>query len=328
MPRNIRMFEKDRVYLITNRTAEGLPFVATILINLFIYGIIARAISLHPEVKVCHFIFMANHYHLLIVLKGDPDALKSFMEYFDGETAKFINRFRGRTGHNVWVKPYDAEAILTFEAALNKIIYIYLNPVTAGLVNSIKDYPGVSSWRFFLKSLSRPYRFLGSAGLKRLPFGGITKQISCEILRKKHANTRFQEKNLLLINPIEWAYCFNEGKGKTDKEIRKLIFEGIEEGEKKIRRQRNGRPVLGAFNLSKQCFHKKYKSKTYQKRSICISTCSLIKEDFLKEYREFVRLCREAWYLFKRTRGQAQWPPGAFPPARVVFASAFVSTFA
>ncbi|HMO18502.1 MAG TPA: hypothetical protein PJ989_10470 [Oligoflexia bacterium] len=45
MPRNLRRFEKGRVYLITKRTAEGLPFVATILINLFIYGIIARAIS-------------------------------------------------------------------------------------------------------------------------------------------------------------------------------------------------------------------------------------------------------------------------------------------
>lgn len=324
MPRNIRRFEKDRVYLITNRTAEGLPFVATILINLFIYGILARAISLHPQVRVCHFIFMANHYHLLVVLKGDPDALKSFMEYFDGETAKFINRFRGRTGHNVWVKPYDAEAILTFEAALNKIIYIYLNPVTAGLVSSIKDYPGVSSWKFFLKKISRPYRFLGSAGLKKLPYGGISKQTSCEILREKHANTRFQEKHLLSIDPCAWAYCFPEGKDKTDNEIREMILQGIEEGEKTIKRQRNGMSVIGAYNLSRQCFYKRYKSRTYQKRSICISTCPLLREQFLEEYREFVRLCREAWRLFKRTRGPVLWPPGAFPPPRVVFASAFV----
>ena len=60
MPRNIRKYEKDRVYLITNRVAEGLPFVPTILINLFIYGIIARAICLHPNVKACHFIFMGK----------------------------------------------------------------------------------------------------------------------------------------------------------------------------------------------------------------------------------------------------------------------------
>ena len=324
MPRNLRRFEKGRVYLITNRTAEGLPFVATILINLFIYGIIARAISLHPQVKVCHFIFMGNHYHLLVVLKGDPDALKSFMEYFDGETAKLINRFRGRTGHNVWVKPYDAEAIITFEAALNKIIYIYLNPVTAGLLSSIKDYPGVSSWRFFFRKISRSYRFLGSAGLKRLPYGGITKKISCQILREKHENTRFQEKNLLLIHPYAWAECFDEGRSKTEEELRELILQGIRDGEKSIKRQRNGKAVLGAHNLSRQCFHKRYKSKTYQRRSVCISTCSLLKDEFMKEYRDFVRLCREAWGLFKRTRGPVQWPPGAFPPTRVVFASAFV----
>lgn len=325
MPRNIRRFEKDRVYLITNRTTEGLPFVATILINLFIYGIIARAISLHPLVKVCHFVFMGNHYHLLVVLKGDPDVLKSFMEYFDGETAKLINRFRGRTGHNVWGKPYDAEAILTFEAALNKILYIYLNPVTAGLVSTIKDYPGVSSWRFFIKNIYRPYRFLGSAGIKRLPYGVITKQTSCEILREKHANTRFREKHLLIIDPYAWAECYPEGKQKSREEIREMILNGVKDGEKAIKRQRNASPVLGAYNLSRQCFHKRYKSSTYQKRSICISTCTLLKEEFLNEYREFVRLCKEAWCLFKKTRGPVLWPPGAFPPARVVFASAFAT---
>ncbi len=321
MPRNLRKYEKDRVYLITNRVAEGLPFVPTILINLFIYGIIARAISLHPNVRLCHFVFMGNHYHLILVLKGDPDELKSFMEYFDGETAKLINRFRGRTGTNVWAKPYDAEVILTFSAALEKISYLYLNPVIAGLVRSIKDYPGVSSWRLFKKGVSKGYRFLGSAGLTRLPFGGISKKLSWEILREKQLNTNFKEKNILTIDPFAWANCFPEGQNKTHEELRSLIIEEIEKGEKKIKKQRGDKRIFGAHELSKQCFHKRYISKKYHKRSICISTCPLLKKQFVDEYREFVRQCKEAWVLFKETRGHVIWPPGAFPPSRVVFGS-------
>lgn len=324
MPRNIRKFEKDRVYLITNRVAEGLPFVPTLLINLFIYGIIARAISLHPYVRVCHFVFMGNHYHLILVLKGDPDSLKSFMEYFDGETAKFINRLRGRVGQNVWTKPYDAEAILTFDAALNKIIYLYLNPVTAGLIASIKDYPGVSSWKFYIKGATKRYRYLGSAGLKRLPYGGITKHISCEILRRMHQVTNFREKNALAIDPYAWANCFPDGKTKSKEEIKFLITDGVRKGEEKLKKQRDGRSVIGAYELSRQCIHKRYKSKKYQKRSICISTCSLLSKQFKEDYREFVRLCKEAWILFRETRGHVVWPPGAFPPARVVFGSNLV----
>jgi REP element-mobilizing transposase RayT len=323
MPRNIRMFQKDRVYFISNRTTEGLPFVPTILINIFIFGIIARAISLHPHVKVCHFIFMGNHYHLMVVLKGDPDALKGFMEYFDGETAKLINRFRGKTGHNVWTRPYDAEVILTFDAALNKIIYLYLNPVTAGLVSKIQQYPGVSSWKFFTRDRLKYFRFLGSAGLTRLPYGGITKKISCAILREKHKNTRFQTKNPLHIHPFLWARCFPEGETKTEEDIKTLILDGISSGEKKIARKRGDKKVIGAHALSRQCFHKSYKSKKYQRRAVCISTCALLREQFMDEYRHFVQLCKEAWLEFINTRVHVAWPPGAFPPARLVSASTF-----
>ncbi len=324
MPRLIRKYEKDRVYFISNRTAEGLPFVPCLLINSFIYGILARATCLQPNVRICHFLFMGNHYHMVAVLKGDPDALKSFMEYFDGELAKFINRFRGRTNRNVWASTYDAETILTYDSALEKISYLYLNPITAGLVSSMKEYQGASSWRFFTKGISRSYRFLGSAGLSRLPYGGITKQVSCEILRKQHKNTNFQEKHELLTDPYAWKNSFPEGKEKSEEKVKKEIIERVELGEEKIRKQRNGLPVIGAHNLSKQCFHKHYISKKYGKRSICISNCADVRSAFVEEYRDFVRLCRAAWEEYKITRSPVIWPPGAFPPARLVFASVLV----
>lgn len=325
MPRNIRMYEKGRVYLVTNRIVEGLPLVPSVLINIFSYGILARAQMKYGGVKLCHFIFMGNHYHMVLVLDGSPDQLKGFMEFFDGEMGKVINRLRGTIGFKVWGRPYDAEAILTFEAALNKIVYLYLNPITAGLIDHIKDYPGVSSYKYLLQeNRNKSYRFLGSAGLKRLPFGGITKRITLDILREKHSNTKFRERNPLKVYPFLWAECFPEGSEWSKKELREMILQEIKRGEKKSRERRDGRPTIGAFKLSRQCIHRRYRSKKYQKRSICISTCALLAKEYREEFREFVRSCKRAWLSFKETRSHVVWPPGAFPPTRPVMGSLLV----
>jgi len=319
------MYEKGRVYLVSNRTVEGLPFVPCTLINSFLYGIIARAQSLHSEIKVCHLIFMGNHYHMVLVLNGDPDALKGFMEYFDGESAKVISRLRGTIGYRVWAKPYDAEAILTFDAALNKIVYLYLNPVTAGLIDSIKDYPGVNSWKNLInENRKRTYRFLGSAGLRSLPYGGITKKVTRDLLKEKHSNTKFRERNPLILHPFLWAECFPDGQGRSKKELKDLILDAVRKGEKKCREARNGRPTIGAHNLSRQCIHKRYKSKKYGRRSICISTCVLLAKQYKEEFRDFVLTCKEAWLQYKETRTYSIWPPGAFPPPRLTMGSLFV----
>lgn len=101
MPRLLRKYSKGEVYFVTNRTAEGLPFVANLLINTFINGILARALVLHPGIELSAYLVMPNHYHLILVLNEGAEVLKSFMGYVDGELAKVINRFRGRCNQNV-----------------------------------------------------------------------------------------------------------------------------------------------------------------------------------------------------------------------------------
>ena len=79
---------------ITHRVVEGLPFVARLFMNLLILGIVARAQYLYP-VRLSHFLFMANHPHLLI--SGTLNQVSSFMNYLDGELAKILKRLCPRT---------------------------------------------------------------------------------------------------------------------------------------------------------------------------------------------------------------------------------------
>ena len=54
-----RNYTHGRVYLVTNRLAQGLPFVPNKYINALVYGALARAYALNPGVVICAFCFPA-----------------------------------------------------------------------------------------------------------------------------------------------------------------------------------------------------------------------------------------------------------------------------
>src|SRR5690606_7274325 len=100
MPENRKYFVNRTAHLITSRTEEGLPLVPSLIMNFIIWCILARARTLY-RVRVSHFLFMANHFHMLIVV-DDPEHLSPFVGYVKAETAHAINRLLGRRKKTVW----------------------------------------------------------------------------------------------------------------------------------------------------------------------------------------------------------------------------------
>lgn len=142
------LFPKTLV-LVTTRVEEGLPFIGTPELNAILMGILARAQYLYP-IKICAFIFMGNHLHMLILV-GNPEDVPAFMRRIKTETAHFINRRLGRRRRTVWCAGYDAVPILTLESAIEKFVYLYTNPQSANLVEEIEEFPGASSWDMFIR---------------------------------------------------------------------------------------------------------------------------------------------------------------------------------
>ncbi len=58
----------------------------------------------------------------------------------------------GRVQRTVWCAGYDSPPVLTMEDVILKIAYMYTNPQTANLVDSIEQYPGLSSWNMFINN--------------------------------------------------------------------------------------------------------------------------------------------------------------------------------
>jgi len=93
---------------------------------------------------VCHaYCLMSNHYHLLI---ETPDAnLSKGMRQLNGLYTQTYNRTHGRVGH-VFQGRYKAILVEKENYLLELSRYIVLNPVRAGIVRSVRDWPW-SSYR-------------------------------------------------------------------------------------------------------------------------------------------------------------------------------------
>ena len=99
---------------------------------------------------------LSNHYHL--VLTDPAGKLPEFMHWFNEHVAKSINALLGRW-EAVWAQgSYSAVRLADVEAVLNELVYVYTNPVDAGLVRRARDWPGALSLPHHMTSPPREIR--------------------------------------------------------------------------------------------------------------------------------------------------------------------------
>ncbi|PIV32758.1 MAG: transposase [Lysobacterales bacterium CG02_land_8_20_14_3_00_62_12] len=90
------------------------------------------------DAKLLAWVLMPDHWHGLIELQ--QSSLPSVMRRFKSATARQINRQRGQQGR-LWASGFHDHALRAEEALLGCARYLVLNPVRAGLVKRIGDYP-------------------------------------------------------------------------------------------------------------------------------------------------------------------------------------------
>ena len=109
MPNNLKIYPKDAVLFVTSSTEKDLPFIPNLLINAILRGIIARAQDNWPQ-EICHFLFMANHFHLILKVT-DPDTAPNFIGYIKSQSATAINRLLGIDKQTIWCEGFDSPII-------------------------------------------------------------------------------------------------------------------------------------------------------------------------------------------------------------------------
>ena len=107
-------------------------------------GVIGAAIARAQEltgVEVYAFVIMSNHLHL--VLRTPKKNLALFMRHLKAFATTRINQITGRTG-TMWHGRYNAQPVLTDEAACERIGYTIGNPVSANLVSRPEEWPSLN----------------------------------------------------------------------------------------------------------------------------------------------------------------------------------------
>ena len=117
------------------------------LVTFLIKSAMLRALRLHP-IKISHFIVNGTHIHMIIRV-WNPEDVPGFMERFKTELSHYLNNLVGRNKKTIWSDGYDSPAIILADDVIDKIVYLYTNPVKDGLIDSINHYPGLSSWSSF-----------------------------------------------------------------------------------------------------------------------------------------------------------------------------------
>ncbi len=129
---------------ITCRTFQGCYLLKpSPAVNDLILGVLGRAQRLYP-VEVHAFVFMSNHYHLLISV---PDAhrMAEFMRYFNSNLARELGRMRGWRD-KVWSRRYQAIVVSDEERAqIGRLKYLLSHGVKEGLVEHPAKWKGANT---------------------------------------------------------------------------------------------------------------------------------------------------------------------------------------
>lgn len=132
--------------------------------NAFVYCLAVAA--QRYDVTVIDFVQMSNHLHDKIFDRhGNAPA---FNEYFHKLLAKCMNALRGR-----WENFFSSEQVCVVRSEtsadlIEKLVYIATNPVKAGLVATVDEWPGSSGYRALMSGkplrATRPKHFFAADG--------------------------------------------------------------------------------------------------------------------------------------------------------------------
>lgn len=312
MPRKIHIH--GTVLFVTFSLETGLFLLANSLLKTIIGSALARAQELHP-LTICHFLFEASHVHMIVVV-DNPDDVKGFIERFKTESAHAINRLLGRKKRTVWCDGYDSPVLLTPEDVIREIVYTYTNPAKDNLEDSIRRYPGLSSWEMFTKG--RPEQQW--AWIHRSDVPCIKRKFVS--LQKFNALagqliSKAKERHSFRIEPDAWMECFGICAQEDQDELNAEILKRIKDTEKYYRQKRlkSRKQVIGRERLLKEQLKPNYEPQREGCRMWCICEDKQLRISFITRIKELIAEAVEVYKRWKLGDYSQAFPLGLYPPS-------------
>jgi REP element-mobilizing transposase RayT len=132
-----RFSQESRAYLLTAVTAQRIPWFQVFSFAQIMCQNLSHPNCLQDARNLC-WVVMPDHVHLLLQL-GQSE-LSTIMKRLKARSAVLLNREIGRRGR-FWAPGFHDHALRKEEELISVARYIVANPLRAGLVNHVADYP-------------------------------------------------------------------------------------------------------------------------------------------------------------------------------------------
>lgn len=127
-----------QIYLVTTRTDRRTPHFAAWQAGRIIVATMQKIEAL-DEAGTLAYVVMPDHLHWLVEL--NKGTLSEVVKRVKGVNAKALNELYGTEGRRVWQSGFHDHAVREEEDLVPIARYLVANPLRAGLVERLGDYP-------------------------------------------------------------------------------------------------------------------------------------------------------------------------------------------
>jgi REP element-mobilizing transposase RayT len=132
-----RYAEPNRIYLLTTNTLDREPIFADFALGRLVVRQFRRAQELGLANSLA-WVVMPDHFHWLIELESC--SLRRLMRETKSLATREVNHCTGRSGP-LWQQGYHDRALRMEDDLVKMARYVVANPLRAGLVHKLGDYP-------------------------------------------------------------------------------------------------------------------------------------------------------------------------------------------
>jgi len=133
-----RYSERNRIYHITTGTYDRAPVFSNFKNGRILVSALQQQ-QIHGHLESLAFVVMPDHLHWLLQLTGKRN-LSSCINFVKSLSAREIRMTQGFDGP-FWQRGFHDRAIRREDDLIHVARYIIANPLRAGIVESVRDYP-------------------------------------------------------------------------------------------------------------------------------------------------------------------------------------------
>jgi hypothetical protein len=297
-----------------------LPLPPTETTNQLLTGILART-QRDEKVTLCNFVEMNNHAHQHVI-PGDPGQHTKFYMEYQKKITDTVRKLIKRKYLSLWERRPSVALIAELEDAIKRLIYLFLNPVRAGLVASIDHYPGLTTWSAFKTSEASvdaqvvfKAKWTPVSALAPLPESHRLSPANDKAMAKRLGEAEGTLEYDLVVQPLKWLEAYGVTDPVEVEAIRQRIVSAVYAEEAAIAKERleTGQGVIGAERLKQQKYMASHIPEKKERRIFVICGNDERRPGIIASFQEIFRKCRDCYEALKKGLPH-EWPPGTFIP--------------